>query len=86
MPPPPTTVTKVTEPTATTKLPGVPRARYLLTRRMGTFGLVMTAWDLWRRIPKKHRRRIYGQVRKHAPTVARAVSREVRRARSARRA
>jgi hypothetical protein len=63
----------------------VPRARYLLTRRVGTLGLVMTAWDIWRRIPKKHRRRIYGEVRKHAPTVAKAVQREVRRARAARR-
>jgi hypothetical protein len=63
----------------------VPRARYLITRRMGTFGLVLTAWDIWRRIPKQHRRRIYKQVRKHAPTIARAVQREVKRARSARR-
>jgi len=61
----------------------VPRARYLITRRMGTFGLVLTAWDIWRRIPKPHRRRICSEVRKHAPTVARAVQREVRRARSA---
>jgi hypothetical protein len=61
----------------------VPRARYLITRRMGTFGLVLTAWDIWRRIPKQHRRQIYRQVRLHAPTVARAIQREVRRARSA---
>ena len=63
----------------------MPRARYLVTRRMGTFGLVLTAWDIWRRIPKRHRKRIYGEVRKHAPGVARTISREVRRARSARR-
>jgi hypothetical protein len=63
----------------------VPRARYLITRRMGTFGLVLTAWDLWRRIPKQHRKRIYRQVRKHAPTVARTVQTQVRRARAARR-
>jgi hypothetical protein len=63
----------------------MPRARYLLTRRMGTFGLVMTAWDLWRRVPKKHRKRIYGELRKHAPSVARAVRTQARRAREARR-
>jgi hypothetical protein len=61
----------------------VPRARYLLTRRLGIWGVLLTAWDVWRRIPKKHRRRIYGQVRKHAPTVARTVARETRRARAA---
>jgi hypothetical protein len=63
----------------------VPRARYLATRRMGTFGLVLTAWDIWRRIPKQHRRRITTEVRRHAPTVARAITREVQRVRSARR-
>ena len=63
----------------------MPRAPYLVNRRIGTFGLVLTAWDIWRRIPKRHRRRIYGEVRKHAPTVARAIQREVRRARAARR-
>jgi hypothetical protein len=61
----------------------VPRARYLVTRRMGTVGIVLTAWDIWRRIPKQHRKRIYRQARKHAPTVARAVARETRRARAA---
>jgi hypothetical protein len=52
---------------------------------MGTLGLVLTAWDIWRRIPKQHRKRIYVQVRTHAPTVARAIQREVNRARAARR-
>jgi hypothetical protein len=55
----------------------------MMTRRMGTLGLVLTAWDIWRRIPKEHRKRIYVQVRKHAPTVARAIQREVKRARAA---
>jgi hypothetical protein len=63
----------------------VPPARNLATRRITTFGLVLTAWDIWRRVPKQHRKRIYGQVRKHAPTVARAIQREVKRARAARR-
>jgi hypothetical protein len=63
----------------------VPRARYLVTRRLGPIGVVLTAWDIWRRIPKQHRRRITREARKHAPTVARAVARQVREAREVRR-
>jgi hypothetical protein len=59
----------------------VPRARYLITRRLGPIGVVLTAWDIWRRIPKRHRRRITREARRHAPTVARAVARQVRVAR-----
>lgn len=59
----------------------MPRARYLITRRLGPIGVVLTAWDIWRRIPKQHRRRISREARKHAPTVARAVARQVRLAR-----
>ena len=57
----------------------MPRARYLL--RPGAVGLVLTAWDIWRRIPKQHRRQIAREARIHAPTVARAVARQVRQAR-----
>lgn len=63
----------------------MPRARYLLTRRLGPIGVVLTAWDIWRRIPKKHRRRIAREARKHAPTVARTVARQVRQARELKR-
>jgi len=63
----------------------VPRARYLISRRLGPLGLALTAWDIWRRIPKQHRRRIAREARKHAPTVARAVARQVRTARELRR-
>jgi hypothetical protein len=62
-------------------MPVVPRARYLITRRLGPIGVVLTAWDIWRRIPKQHRRRITREARRHAPTVARAVARQVRLAR-----
>ena len=57
------------------------RARYLMMRRLGPVGVALTAWDIWRRIPKRHRRRIVREARKHAPTVARAVARQVRQAR-----
>ena len=56
-------------------------ARHLVTRRMGAVGIALTAWDIWRRLPKEHRRRIAGEARKHAPTVARAVVRQVKYAR-----
>jgi hypothetical protein len=59
----------------------MPRARYLVTRRMGVVGIALTAWDMWRRIPKQQRRMITREARKHAPTVARAVARQVRQAR-----
>lgn len=53
--------------------------------RPGMWAVLLTAWDVWRRIPKQQRKQIYGQVRKHAPTVARTVAREAKRARDARR-
>lgn len=62
----------------------MPRARYLLARRLGPVGVVLTAWDIWRRIPKQHRRRITREARKHAPTVARVVAKQVRTARELR--
>jgi hypothetical protein len=39
-------------------------------RRTGTIGLALTAWDIWRRIPKQHRRLIVRQARKHGPKLA----------------
>jgi hypothetical protein len=48
----------------------MPRFRRLLTRRAGPLGLALTAWDIWRRIPKKQRQQIARQVRKHGPKVA----------------
>jgi hypothetical protein len=41
-----------------------------LTRRAGPLGLALTAWDLWRRIPPKHRKTIVRQARKHGPKIA----------------
>ncbi|HEU6446292.1 MAG TPA: hypothetical protein VFL61_14655 [Gaiellaceae bacterium] len=57
------------------------RARYQAARRLGAVGIALTAWDVWRRIPKEHRRRIIREARRHAPTVARAVTKQVRQAR-----
>jgi hypothetical protein len=67
--------------TMTTRMARVPRPRYLLARRLGFWGIALTAWDLWRRIPKRHRKRMLAELRQHAPTVARTVTREARRIR-----
>jgi hypothetical protein len=61
----------------------VPRLRRLFTRRMGPVGLALTAYDIWRRIPPKHRKRLLAEARKHGPRVARAA-RDRRRARRGR--
>ena len=51
----------------------VPRVLGLFTRRMGPVGVALTAFDIWRRIPKKQRRQIIAQARKHGPRLARAA-------------
>jgi hypothetical protein len=51
----------------------VPRPLRLLTRRAGPIGVALTAYDLWRRIPKKQRRQIIDATRKHGPRVAAQV-------------
>jgi len=59
----------------------VPRFRRLFTRRMGPVGIVLTAFDIWRRIPPRHRRRIMAQARKHGPKLAKAAIKHRRRRR-----
>jgi len=49
------------------------RVTRLVTRRTGAVGMALTAWDLWRRIPPHHRRRIMRQARKHGPAIAKRV-------------
>jgi hypothetical protein len=48
---------------------------------MGPVGLVLTAIDIWRRIPPKHRRRIVSEARKHGPKIAKAAAQRRRRRR-----
>jgi hypothetical protein len=54
----------------------------ILTRRAGPLGFALTAWDIWRRIPPKHRRTILTQARKHGPTIAKHAVNYRRRRRS----
>jgi hypothetical protein len=49
----------------------MPRMRYF--GRTGPIGVALTAWEIWRRIPKQHRRMIVRQARRHGPKVAAAV-------------
>jgi hypothetical protein len=55
-------------------------ARFRSFRRAGPLGVALTAWDIWRRIPPRHRRAIIKQARKHGPRVA-ARLKEAREAR-----
>jgi hypothetical protein len=50
-------------------------------RRTGTIGLALTAWDIWRRIPKQHRRVIIRQGRKYGPILAAKLIEQQRRRR-----
>jgi len=57
----------------------VPRPLRLLTRRAGPIGVALTAFDIWRRIPKRQRRQIVAATRKHGPRVAAQVIEQRRR-------
>ena len=46
----------------------MPRARNFI--RSGPIGLAFTTWELWRRIPKKHRKAIIRQARIYGPKAA----------------
>jgi hypothetical protein len=39
-------------------------------RPVGTIGVALTAWDLWRRIPPKQRKILLAQAREHGPRLA----------------
>jgi hypothetical protein len=45
-------------------------ARLRALRRTGPIGLALAAWDIWRRIPPRHRKMIVKQARKHGPRLA----------------
>jgi hypothetical protein len=48
-------------------------AAFRRLRRTGTIGLALTAWDIWRKIPPRHRKTILKQARTHGPKVAKRV-------------
>jgi hypothetical protein len=53
----------------------VPR---IVTRRLGPIGIALTAYDVWRRIPKRYRRRIISEVVTQGPRLAKEASRYYR--------
>jgi hypothetical protein len=56
----------------------MPRMRYTPIRRVGPFWILLTAWEVWRKLPPPVRRRIRREARTHGPRAARAVQRAVR--------
>ena len=49
--------------------------------RVGPIGIALTAWDIWHRIPPRHRKAILRQARKHGPRVAARIVESRRRRR-----
>jgi hypothetical protein len=47
--------------------------RLKIFRRTGAVGVALTAYDIWRQIPKQHRRTIVRTARRQGPKVAAAV-------------
>jgi hypothetical protein len=56
-------------------------ARFRRLGRAGPIGLALTVWDVWRRIPPRHRKTIVRQARKHGPKVAARIVEARRRRR-----
>jgi len=50
-------------------VPGLTR----LGRRAGPLGLALTAWDIWRRLPPKQRKRLLKVARQHGPTLVKTA-------------
>ncbi len=56
----------------------MPRVTSMLGRRVGPVGLALTAYDVWKRIPPKQRKRLLQTARKHGPRVAAQVVKRTR--------
>jgi TRAP-type C4-dicarboxylate transport system substrate-binding protein len=59
-------------------------ARFRLGRRLGPVGVVLTAYDIWKRLPPKQRKQMLDLARKHGPRVATRIMQARRRARGRR--
>lgn len=42
----------------------------VLGRRVGPWGTAFAVYDIWKRIPPKHRKKLIAQARKHGPRLA----------------
>jgi hypothetical protein len=59
----------------------MPKLGRLLGRRAGPWGTALAAWEIWKRIPPKHRKRLLQQARKHGPTLLKQAYKARRKAR-----
>ena len=50
----------------------------------GTVGIVLTTWDIWRRLPPKQRRALLNQAREHGPRLAKMAVEASRKSRASR--
>ncbi len=57
------------------------RANRLFPGKMGPIGVALAAYDIWRRIPPRHRRMLVAEARRHGTRVARAAVERRRRKR-----
>jgi hypothetical protein len=58
----------------------MPKLRGAFGRRAGPWGAAFALWEIWKRIPPKHRKLLLKQIRKHGPRLAKQAFR-VRQAR-----
>jgi len=49
--------------------------------KMGPIGVAIAAYDIWRRIPPRHRRMLVAEARRHGTRVAKAAVERRRRRR-----
>jgi hypothetical protein len=59
----------------------MPKFGRLIGRRAGPWGTALAAWELWKRIPPKHRKRLLQQARKHGPALAKQAVKARRKSR-----
>ena len=56
----------------------------VLTRRAGPWSTALAAWEIWKRIPPRYRKRLLKQARKHGPPIVKQAYKARRRARKLR--
>jgi hypothetical protein len=52
--------------------------------RVGPLGLALTAYDVWRRLPPRHRKLVLQQAKRYGPVIAGQAMRSARAAAAAR--
>jgi len=51
----------------------MPKLGRVLGRRAGPWGAALAVWEIWKRIPTKHRKRLLQQARKHGPKLVKSA-------------